>query len=109
MSTLAASAVPVPVPVPARFRFGMFNPITETEYSRSRFADLPDFAAWIVTDILGCRPGEWDQHVRERRVAELVSARRVFTLPSWSRHVRDQAGRLIEEISVGADGAGAWF
>lgn len=99
-----------PAPVPRDVCFSDPNPVTGELYCESRFADLPDFVAWLVTERLGFERHEWDGLVAVREVAERMDIHREFPIPAWVRIKRDRRGRLREEVHVSDLGdAAAWL
>ena len=53
-------------------RFGDRNPFTGESYAQSWFADLPGYAAHVVTTVLDITPGCWDGLVQRGRVVEAI-------------------------------------
>lgn len=67
-------------------RFGEINPLTGRAYTDSWFRELPEYAAEVVTDVLGMAPGEWDALVRAGAAGARLSyavARLGFSVGSW--------------------------
>lgn len=88
------------VPVPRDVCLADPNPVTGELYFESRFVDLPDFVAWLVTERLGLDRYEWDALVAAREVAERVDIHQEFPVPAWVRIKRNRQGRPQEEIHV---------
>lgn len=65
-------------------RFGDRNPFTGESYAQSWFADLPGYAAHVVTTVLDITPGCWDGLVQRGRVVEAIGGLDVsYPVTEW--------------------------
>jgi hypothetical protein len=67
------------------FTFADVNPITEQTYARSVFAELPGYAADVVTGTLALEPGEWDVLVADDEAFDFTGATTPFPIPGATR------------------------
>ncbi len=64
--------------------FGDRNPFTGESYAQSWFADLPGYAAHVVTTVLDITPGCWDGLVQRGRVIEAIGGLDVrYPVTEW--------------------------
>ncbi|XVV05083.1 hypothetical protein ACQPW3_06685 [Actinosynnema sp. CA-248983] len=80
MTTMAAGARRV---LPSRLRFTDVNPLTGGVYGRSRYADLPGHAEYVVSEVLRLSPMAWDDLVRQGRALAEVGYWRSFDVSGW--------------------------
>ncbi|WIY04426.1 hypothetical protein QRX60_11470 [Amycolatopsis mongoliensis] len=67
------------------FTFADVNPITERTYARSTFAELPGYAADVVTGTLALEPGEWDILVADDEAFDFTGATDSYPIPGATR------------------------
>ncbi|MGH3567052.1 MAG: hypothetical protein ACRDRH_13665 [Pseudonocardia sp.] len=79
--------------VPEWVRFQDVNPFTGAPYARSRFADLPGYAAWVVTDVLDLTSGTWDALVCSGEVAAVAASCSYFRVTDWLRWAAERQSR----------------
>ncbi|MBP2475719.1 hypothetical protein JOF53_004591 [Crossiella equi] len=122
---------------PRAFSFSEDNPLTGLAYARSRFRDLPEYAARVVTDRLHLNGGEWNVLVEDGEVYDFVapltrfdtktsatlpdltgpghalefharkSAHPGYTREQYACDVDNQAGRRFAVVDINDDAA--WF
>ncbi len=64
--------------------FGDRNPFTGELYAQSWFADLPGYAAHVVTAVLDITPGCWDGLVQDDQVIEAIGGLDVrYSVTEW--------------------------
>ncbi|WIV59561.1 hypothetical protein [Amycolatopsis nalaikhensis] len=67
------------------FTFADVNPITERTYARSTFAELPGYAADIVTGALALEPGEWNILVADDEAFDFTGVDDEYPIPGAVR------------------------
>lgn len=92
---MTASVSPV-LPGVVSFRMADMNPVTGMSYARSRFSELPDYAAAVVVEHADLCADEWDGLVLFNEVEEFIDVDALFEvdLGKWSR-------ALAASLSVG--------
>jgi hypothetical protein len=65
------------------FRFSDTNPVTGRPYTRSQWADLPEFVAHVIEHQLNFCGGEWNVLVEDDEVAEFVRVDRQYSIKQW--------------------------
>lgn len=63
------------------FTFADTNPLTGLSFARSRFAELPGFAADVVTGRLALEPGEWDVLVADDDAFDFTGEDTAYPIP----------------------------
>ena len=67
------------------FTFADVNPITGQTYARSVFAELPGYAADVVTGALALEPGEWDVLVADDEAFDFTGVDDEYPIPGAVR------------------------
>lgn len=67
------------------FTFSDTNPATEVPYGCSVFAELPGFAADVVTGTLALEPGEWDVLVADGEAFDFTGEDVEYAIPGAVR------------------------
>lgn len=106
----AASSGPFVTIVPEWVRFQDVNPFTGTPYARSRFADLPGYAAWVVTDVLDLTSWTWDALVCSGEVAAVAASYLYFRVSDWLSRAAERQTRPAQPWECrGCRGTGITF
>ncbi|WP_206784233.1 hypothetical protein [Amycolatopsis sp. MtRt-6] len=74
------------------FTFADINPITERTYARSTFAELPGYAADVVTGTLALEPGEWDILVADDEAFDFTGEDDAYPIPGAVRREHAHGG-----------------
>lgn len=84
-----------------RFRFSDANPQSSGTYAQSRFWDLPEHVAYVVTELYNVNPVRWDELVDLGEAYEVVSPFRIY------RVARAGSMSVVEASCSSCSGSGS--